>query len=367
MNIFHYKNRLQKEEKRTIAIGMALFAAVLYGFSSPFSKLLLEEIQPAMMAAFLYLGAGTGMVTVNLWGRARKKEQVEAKISQKDMPYVILMILLDIAAPIFLMLGLTMTTASNAALLNNFEIVATSFIALLIFREEVGSRMWIAIGLISLSSVILTVRDFNSLSFSVGSLFVMAACFSWGLENNCTRMLSLKDPCQIVVWKGFGSGAGSFLLAIFIGESVPELIDIFLAMLLGFVAYGLSIYYYISAQRVLGAARTSAYYAAAPFAGVILSWLFLHEQITVSFLAALAVMAVGSYFAVTEKHRHLHIHSEIVHEHKHSHDDLHHNHHHEPEVSGEHSHVHTHEKLIHKHTHTPDLHHRHTHRSIRIE
>ena len=134
-----------------------------------------------------------------------------------------------------------------------------------------------------------------------------------------------------------------------------------LALLLGFFAYGLSIYFYILAQRELGASRTSAYYAAAPFIGVLISWLVLKEEITITFLIALAVMLIGAYFAISEKHRHLHIHPEITHEHRHNHTDMHHNHIHDPEVIGEHSHEHTHEKIEHEHTHVPDLHHRHTH------
>lgn len=355
------KDNLNTGSNQKIATGMAFLAAVLYGFSSPVSKILLAEIPATLMAALLYLGAGLGMLFVNLIRKNKGKKSMEAGISKKDMPYTILMILLDIAAPVLLMIGLTMTTASNAALLNNFEIVATSLIALLVFKEAVGARLWIAIGLISISSIILTVKDFSSLTFSVGSVFIVAACLSWGMENNCTRMLSLKDPLQIVVIKGFGSGLGALIISLVLKEYSADLPSILLALLLGFVAYGLSIYFYIFAQRTLGAARTSAYYAAAPFVGVLLSWIFLREEITGSFLIALVVMIAGSYFAVTEKHRHTHLHTELIHEHKHNHEDLHHNHKHDAEVIGEHSHVHTHEAMEHKHAHTPDIHHHHSH------
>jgi hypothetical protein len=133
------------------------------------------------------------------------------------------------------------------------------------------------------------------------------------------------------------------------------------ALLLGFVSYGLSIYLYIAAQRTLGAARTSIYYAAAPFIGVLISWLFLRDAITGSFLTALAIMLTGTYFAITEKHMHPHVHTIETHEHKHRHDDGHHNHTHDEGFTGEHSHEHIHEALEHTHIHTPELHHRHTH------
>jgi drug/metabolite transporter (DMT)-like permease len=259
------------------------------------------------------------------------------------------------------MLGLSKTISANASLLNNFEIVATSLVALFVFKEAIGKRMWIAISLITLSSIVLSVKDFSSFSFSIGSIYVIIACLCWGFENNCTRMLSLKDPLQIVVVKGLGSGIGSLIISIMLKEYSNNILYIFFALLLGFVAYGLSIFFYIKAQRVLGAARTSTYYATAPFIGVLISWIWLHESITASFLIALAIMIIGAYFAVTENHKHIHIHAEDSHEHKHSHDDDHHNHIHIPEVEGEHSHEHIHDAIEHKHTHTPDLHHRHTH------
>jgi len=347
--------------KTTFAISMAILAAALYGVSSPVSKLLLVKIPPTLMAALLYLGAGIGMLIVKLFKRYNASERLEAKMTRKELPYIIGMILLDIAAPIFLMLGLSRTTAENVSLLNNFEIVATALIALFIFNEAIGRRMWLAISLITLSTIILSVEDFSSLSFSSGSVFVMAACLCWGFENNCTRMLSLKDPLQIVVVKGFGSGIGALLISLALQEYSTNLLYIFLALILGFVAYGLSIFFYISAQRELGAARTSAYYATAPFIGVIMSWLLLQEQISASFLIALAIMLIGAYFAVSEKHLHTHVHEEIAHEHKHNHNDGHHNHQHVPEVVGEHSHEHTHAPIKHQHGHTPDLHHRHAH------
>ncbi len=350
-----------KVNKATSAILMALLAAVLYGISSPFSKLLLEQIPPTLMASLLYLGAGTGMLVVNLVRKFGQNKTAEAKMSRQELPYIIGMIVLDIMAPVLLMFGLTMTTAANAALLNNFEIAATALIALFLFREAIGRRMWIAIILITISSIILSVEDISSLTFSVGSLFVIGACICWGLENNCTRMLSMKDPLQIVVIKGFGSGMGALIISRMLAESAAPIVYIILALLLGFVAYGLSIYFYISAQRELGAARTSAYYAAAPFIGVLISRLVLQEQLPLSFMAALVIMLAGACVAISEDHRHVHRHQELAHDHKHVHDDLHHNHTHSMAVSVAHSHPHTHEEMQHEHGHTPDIHHRHIH------
>lgn len=354
------------------AVLIALLAAALFGLCAPVSKVLLAGLPPAFMAALLYLGAGLGMLLVRLTGTLCGMPQAEAKMTRKELPYVIAMIILDIAAPIFLMAGLTMTAASTASLLNNFEIVATAAIAMVFFKEPLDRRMWLAILLITAACAILSVEDFRfpsdfaDISLSVGAIFVIAACLCWGIENNCTRMLSLKDPLQIVIIKGFGSGTGALFIAAGIDAIRGSLPFILIALLLGFVSYGLSIYFYIAAQRVLGAARTSIYYAAAPFIGVVISWIALRDAITGSFLTALTIMILGTWLAFSERHQHSHIHSEETHEHRHRHDDGHHNHCHDPgEVDGqviaEHSHAHTHETLEHTHAHTPELHHRHTH------
>ncbi len=282
------------------AVFFAFLAAALYALNSPFSKLLLDRIPPTMMAAFLYLGAGLGLFLFGLFGKLTGKQTKELPLTRRELPFTVGMVVLDIAAPIFLMLGLTMTTAANASLLNNFEIVATSLIALMIFRETVSKRLWLAIGLVTLSSILLSFEDMSSLSFSWGSLFVLLACVCWGLENNCTRMLSSKNPLEIVVIKGFGSGTGSLILALAIGERFPDVWAVIGALLLGFVAYGLSIYFYIYAQRYLGAAKTSTYYAVAPFIGTGLSLLIFREMPSAVFLIALAIMIAGTYFASTD-------------------------------------------------------------------
>lgn len=289
---------MDKTQKK--AIFFALLAAVLYALNSPFSKLLLDKIPATMMAAFLYLGAGIGLFLLGIFQKATGRKSEERPLTRKELPFTIGMVALDIAAPIFLMIGLTKTTAANASLLNNFETVATSIIALVIFKETISRRLWLAISLVTLSSMILSFEDMSSFSFSYGSIFVLLACVCWGFENNCTRMLSSKNPLEIVVIKGFGSGIGSFLIALAIGEKLPGLLYIACALLLGFVAYGLSIYFYIYAQRDLGAAKTSTYYAVAPFVGAALSLLIFWELPTISYIIALIIMIIGTYFASTE-------------------------------------------------------------------
>ena len=253
------------------AVGWAVLAAALYAVSTPVSKLLLREVAPAMLAALLYLGAGIGMLGLGMARGRRGSMRRGRRLDRRDLPYTAGMVVLDIAAPLCLMVGLTRTTSANASLLNNFEIVSTALIALLIFKERIGPRLWLAIGLITGACMLLSFEDGSSLQFSSGSLFVLLACICWGLENNCTRMISQCDPLEIVVIKGFGSGIGSLGIALAMGQQIPAPRSLLAALLLGFVAYGLSIFFYVYAQRTLGAAKTSAYYAVSPFLGTALS------------------------------------------------------------------------------------------------
>ena len=285
--------------KNNISIVLAILAAALYTISSPISKILLNVIPATMLAALLYLGAGIGMSAIGLYRYKTGKLNNEMKLTKKELPYTVGMVVLDIAAPIFLMLGLTLTTPANVSLLNNFEIATTSYIAFFIFKEKISRRLWIGIGLITVASIILSVENISSLSFSYGSIFVLLACVCWGFENNFTRKISVKDPLQVVIIKGFGSGLGSLLISLIIKKTSTNVLYIIATLLLGFVSYGLSIYFYLYAQRKLGAAKTSAYYAISPFIGVTLCLIIFLEFPTISFIIALLIMILGTYVAST--------------------------------------------------------------------
>lgn len=321
----------------------AVLAAVLYAINIPLSKRLLETAGPAYMASFLYFGAGIGIGIIYLLGKNKRKTE-ERKLSKKELPYTIGMIVLDIAAPIFLMMGLRTATSANASLLNNFEIVATSIVALFVFKEVISPRLGAAITLITLSSMLLTFEDMSSLRFSYGSIFIVLAAICWGFENNFTRKMSSKSTYQIVTLKGIFSGLGSFLVAILLGENFPGVQYLMYILFLGFIAYGLSIFLYVRAQNVLGAVKTSAYYAIAPFVGALLSFAILKESINEYYLLALFIMLAGSVLVVVDtmiiSHAHLHHHSYV-----HTHDGSTHRH------TIEHVHVHRHFISSKKHWH----------------
>ena len=285
----------------TIGIFLAVLAAALYAINAPFSKLLLAEMPSTLMAGVLYIGAGLGMGGVALFRKLRRLPRTEERILRADLPYTLAMIVLDILAPIFLLFGLSLTTAANASLLNNFEIVATALIALVIFREQISPRLWLGIGFVASSCALLSFEDLSSLKFSLGSVFILLACLCWGIENNCTRRLSEKDPLEIVLLKGIFSGCGSVIIGLVIGERFTNLWSIFAVLAVGCVAYGFSIFVYVYAQRLLGAARTSAYYAIAPFIGVLLSLVIFKELPPCTFYAALVLMAVGAWLCSSDE------------------------------------------------------------------
>ncbi len=335
----------------------AILAATLYAVNIPFSKLLLTRVQPTMMAAFLYLGAGVGLFFYGLLSGERGKGD---PLTRKELPYTIGMILLDIAAPILLMLGLERTNSANASLLNNFEIVATSLIALLAFREILSKRLVAAIGLVTLGSIILGFEGEGSFQFNAGSLLVLSAASCWGLENNCTRMLSAKSSVQITTIKGIFSGLGSLIVAWSIGEEIPGFLWILTVLLLGFVAYGLSINFYIKAQKDLGAAKTSAYYSVAPFLGVAFGMLLLGDRPGLQFYVGLIIMVAATFLMVRDtiglQHTHEHAH---IHSHEHCHDELIHTHEHVHVHV--HSHIHGEDESAHTHLHDSLDDHNHAH------
>ncbi|QHK17824.1 EamA family transporter [Methanomassiliicoccaceae archaeon DOK] len=284
--------------KAAKAVVFAVLAAVFYAVSSPLSKILLEDVSPYLMAALLYLGAGIGMTAVRAASPSKRAE--ERPLTKVDSPYIFGMIVLDIAAPILLMYGLLNSPASSVSLLNNFEIVATTLIALLVFGERVTPTTWVAIILITISTVILSTAGTGEISFSHGSLAVILACVCWGLENNCTRRLSDSGALRIVVIKGIFSGLGALAIAVFMGMGSPSATEVMGALALGFVSYGMSLFFYITAQASLGAAKVSAYYAMAPFIGAFISLAVLGEVLTQAFVLALVFMAAGAVVLTRE-------------------------------------------------------------------
>ena len=350
--------------ERTKGVTVAILAAVLFGASTPFSKWLLGQINPLLLAGLLYLGSGIGLT---LWiGFQRlilKAKSQEAQLGFKDLPWLAAAILAGgVVAPILLMQGLAVTPASSASLLLNLEGVFTALLAWFVFKENFDQRIMLGMAAILLGGVLLSWQSRSELGIPWGAIGIVGACLGWAIDNNLTRKVSAADPAQVACIKGLVAGTTNVLLAFSIGARLPSVTGLVAAGLLGFLSYGVSLTFFVLALRHIGTARTGAYFSTAPFIGALLSLLILHEQVSFLFWIAGGLMVLGIWLHLTERHIHLHRHDPITHEHLHSHDE-HHQHAHLPtDPPGEpHSHQHRHEELTHAHPHYPDLHHRHQH------
>jgi drug/metabolite transporter (DMT)-like permease len=347
------------------AILYALASAVLFGLSTPAAKVLLGTIHPAILAGLLYSGAGIG---VGVLRRVRPRvfgvpTAPQVPLQRTDVPWLAAAIVAGgVVGPLLLMFGLARTDAATASLLLALEGAATATMAWFIFRENFDRR--VALGMASLvaGALILSWSGTPSMHNVAGPLAIVAACLAWGLDNNLTRKASLADPLQIAELKGLVAGPVNILIGLSAGASIPLSLALLGAVVAGFFGYGLSVALYVVALRDLGAARTGAYFSTAPFLGAVVSVAVLGENVTWALLAAGALMALGVWLHVTERHEHEHIHDPIAHAHPHVHDE-HHQHEHRPDdpVGEPHTHWHEHDRLKHAHPHTPDMHHVHRH------
>ena len=338
-------------------------AAVLFGISAPLSKLLLDGVDPIVLAGLLYLGAGASLGLLLLLRRVLGLVDREARLEKRDLPWLLGAILAGgVAGPILLLLGLQRTPAATTSLLLNFEVVATGLVAFTLFRESVGRRAWWAIAAIALGGALLSFDSSGGWGFSLGALLVLAACVAWGFDNNFTGRISLKDPKRIVAIKGLAAGAFSLLLALALGRPLPTIGRALCALALGTVSYGASIALFVQSLRRVGAARTGALFGMAPFVGVALSLIMFRQLPQFTFFVALPLMVLAAVLLARDKHEHKHIHTGLTHTHSHKHDDAHHEHVHMDDSEGSsHVHEHSHQDLAHSHPHAPDPHHRHKH------
>lgn len=338
----------------------ALIAAILFGASTPFAKILLGNVEPIPLAGLLYLGCGLTLLIFKLFQNNKSKE---TQLEKSDYLWLMGAIIAGgILAPIVLLFSLQNTSAATASLLLNFEAVATTLIAGVFFKEYIGKSVVIAIVFITLAGIFLSFDFSSAWGISLGALGIILACILWGLDNNFTRNISSKDPVSIVMVKGLAAGCFSIILAFLLQQSFPAWNIIVYALILGAFSYGLSLLLFITALKDLGASRTSALYGIAPFFGAILSFILVKSDLQITFYFSIPLMVAGAYLILKEQHEHLHHHEVMTHNHKHRHDDGHHNHVHENMSKDlEHSHEHTHEAMEHDHPHTPDIHHRHAH------
>jgi drug/metabolite transporter (DMT)-like permease len=343
-------------------VPLALASAVLFGAAAPLSKLLIGVIDPWLLAGVLYLGAGAGLALVHLGRAIAGLPGIEAPLRRRDVPWLTAVILFGgLLGPLFLMLGLSRTSATSGSLLLNLEGLATMGIAWLAFRENVDRRLLVGAASILAGAVALSWNGRAQLD--AGGLLIAGACMCWGIDNNLTRKLSSADPVQIATLKGLVAGTANVLIALSVGAQLPDIRLIAAAAVVGLFGVGVSLVMFMLALRHLGAARTGAYFSLAPFIGAILAVPLFGDPVTIQLVAAGALMGFGLWLHVAERHDHEHLHEEMEHDHRHRHD-AHHQHEHglNDPPDEPHTHWHRHARLVHRHPHYPDLHRRHGHR-----
>ncbi|MGC2456823.1 MAG: EamA family transporter [Gallionellaceae bacterium] len=342
---------------RKQGVPAALGAALLFGAGTPLAKWLLDAVSPWLLAGLLYLGSGLGLT---LYRGLIQSPAVH--LPRNEVPWFAGAIFAGgIVGPVLLMIGLTGMPASGASLLLNAEGVFTALLAWFVFKENFDRHIALGMGAILAGAVVLSWPGEARFSGLWPTFAVLGACFAWGIDNNLTRKISLTDATWIASVKGLVSGIVNLILAFSLGASMPALPNLAGAMAVGFFAYGVSLALFVVALRHLGTARTGAYFSIAPFFGALLA-LLMGETLTMQLLIAGALMAIGAWLHLIERHEHEHVHEEVWHDHEHVHDEHHHHDHGEPVAPGtKHRHPHLHQPMTHTHPHFPDAHHRHSH------
>lgn len=349
------RNRLNLGHPGVLA---ALGAAALFGGGTPLAKLLLGDINPWLLAGLFYLGSGTG-----LWLYRWLAKSPPAAMATNEWPWFSGAILFGgVVGPVLLMYGLTNMPASGASLLLNAESVFTALIAWIVFKENVDRRIAMGMFAIVVGALVLSWPQSADFSSILPAMAVLGACLAWGIDNNLTRRVSLNDATWIASVKGLVAGSVNLVLAIAIGAQLPSVPLILGAAVVGFGAYGVSLALFVVGLRLLGTARTGAYFSVAPFFGAALAIPLLGEPLTMRITVAGFVMGVGVWLHLTEKHGHIHEHEDMEHDHEHAHDEHHqHSHPDGTNPTEPHRHAHRHTPMVHSHAHFPDAHHRHGH------
>jgi len=341
--------------KQSFAVVLSVAAAFFFGISTPLSKALIRDLNPFLLAGLLYLGAGAGLSVLTLFGAGRKVPPAK----KHNYKYITGMVVFGgLLGPVLLMGAIKIAPAASVSIWLNLELVATAILGHFIFKDSLDKRGWLSVALSLAAGVLLSYS--GGIAGVTAGFLVALACFCWGFDNHFTALIDDLSPVQSTIIKGLCAGATNLLIGLALAGSAPSPAAAAKALLVGFLCYGLSITFYISAAQKLGAVRSQVIFSIAPLFGVLLSVFALGEGLSGVQAVSGALLLSAVWLLLAEKHGHFHAHSEAEHTHQHDHGDLHHEHH-GGAAEGPHSHFHRHDKTAHDHPHWPDLHHRHTH------
>lgn len=345
---------------KRFALITGLLSGLLFGIATPFSKLLLNDLNSFQLAGLLYLGAGLSMIPFIL----KKDNQLKMLFNSGSISKTLGIIFFGgILGPLLLLAGLKTANAASVSIWLNMELVATAILGIFIFKDTLDRFTWTGVILTVLAGVITSFGEGTS-SF-VSALLITAACFCWGVDNHLTAITDGASPQAVTFVKGIGAGSVNLIIGCLMATQPISLGIIGPSILLGALSYGLSIVLYVTSAQNVGATRSQILFSTAPLWGVALSYLFFQDSFHWVHLISMFLLAIAIYTTSISSHSHVHLHQALTHIHFHQHNDGHHDHSHDGEVLSKgkwHSHVHTHEEISHDHGHYPDLHHRHGHR-----
>ena len=336
---------------------LALLAAILFGVSTPLVQRFGVGLGAFTTAALLYAGAAM------VGAFSRRRAEREARVLRSDLPRLLAMAGFGaVIGPVALAWGLQHTSGTSASLMLTLEALFTAVLAWHLYRESMDGRVWTAMALLLAGGMVLVLDQGRAGGAQLwGLLAVLTATAAWGVDNTLSRSLSERDPGQVVMVKAVLGATATALMALGLGEPAPSLAAALALFAIGASGYGLSLRFYLLAQRAFGAARTGSVFAFAPFIGAVFAVVLGDRSASGLMALGSALMLSGVVLHLAESHAHEHAHEELEHEHAHRHDDGHHDHVHEPMLVGEHSHPHRHQPLRHVHAHVPDAHHAHHH------
>ena len=327
-------------------------AAVLFGASAPLAAELADDLSPFALAGLLYVGAALAVLPVA--GRALPQRDALRRGRRRLATAVVLG---GALGPVLLAFGLRAVSPATSSLLLNLELVFTTIIAGLVFREHLGPRVVAGTGAVVAASVLLAGGDTD---VRWGALLIAGACVCWAIDNCVTAALDEFAPAHITLVKGVVAGGANLAIGLAAG-GVPALADVAALLVIGAFGYGVSITLWVAGARELGAARGQLVFAMAPFVGAVVAWTVLGDDVSARAIVALLVAACGVLLVLRSDHAHAHAHEAVTHDHEHEHGDGHHDHVHADGFAGRHTHEHAHAAVTHVHPHLPDIHHRHAH------
>jgi drug/metabolite transporter (DMT)-like permease len=336
---------------------LALLAATLFGVSTPMVQRFGVGLGAFTTAALLYAGAAV------VGAFARRPIEREARIVRSDLPRLLAMAGFGaVIGPVALAWGLQHTSGTSASLMLTLEALFTAVLAWRLYRETMDGRVWTAMAFLLAGGMVLVLDQGRAGGAQLwGLLAVLLATAAWGVDNTLSRALAERDPGQVVMAKAVLGATATTVIALVLSEPVPSLAAALALFAIGATGYGLSLRFYLLAQRAFGAARTGSVFAFAPFIGAVVAVALGDRSASAMMALGSALMLVGVVLHLAESHGHEHAHEALEHEHAHRHDDGHHDHVHDPMPVGDHSHQHQHQPLRHTHPHVPDAHHVHRH------